>query len=66
MLLIKRDTNSLDMLEDVGVGDVAEDGEVNGVGEEQIVKFIHDAGRALAGSGRPRRTESGQCLNRFW
>ena len=41
-LFVERDAYVLNMLDHVGVADVFEDGQVNDVWQEQIVKFAHD------------------------
>jgi hypothetical protein len=41
-LLVKRDTHTLDMLNHIQVADVTEKGQINCIGQQQVVEFMYD------------------------
>ena len=41
-LLVKRDTHAPDMLNHIGVADVTQNGQIDGIGQQQVVEFVHD------------------------
>jgi hypothetical protein len=42
LALIESDTHSMDMIYQIRVRDLLEDGEVKGVGQKQVVKIVAD------------------------